>query len=230
MGKKQAESIGEEKMATIAEIKTKGTITICDEISFKVIVDALKGIFNCHLGSFREASWFPEGKIGIGERFVWFPKLSLANGQPVAKKWDNYFFYTEKYICEREMLTKERGTKICKGNPSHYNNPLDCIKSGKPVPTLTPEICNFVNHNFEWHSKEKAAFIKVNDGGYKFFGVYKFIGVQTVEYEKIEREGEHSDYNIKDKYINVFERTKTELIISDWACSAQNCQTCPYII
>jgi len=219
-------------MTTSAEIKAKGTITICDEISFRVIVDALNGLFNCPLKSFREAAWFPEGKRGIGERFAWFPKLSLANGQPIAK-WDDYFFYTEKYICEREMLTTERGTEICKGNPSHYNNPLDCINSSKPVPPLTPEICQFINHDFEWHSKEKAAFIKINGEDYKFFGIYKFIGIQTVEYEKIKREGDYSNYNIKDKYINVFERIKTELIISDLACPVlkQNCQaSCPYMI
>jgi len=205
---------GEEKMTTIARIKEKGTITINDDISFRLIVEALNGLFNCGYRGYQSSSWFPKGKKD--ERFAWFPKFSLANGQPVAVEWDNYFFDTENYICERRMLTKAAEIEICKGNPSHYNNPLDCIKSGKPIPTLAPKKCQFADNNFEWHSKTRATFGKVNDGDYKFFGIYEFIGVQTVDYEKIIRNGSYSSYNVKDKYIGVFKRTQTELKISEW--------------
>jgi len=203
-------------MTTIAEIKAKGTITVNDNISFKLEVDVLNEIFNCGYKEFQKASWFPEGK-NKGKRFVWFPKFSFANGQPVAVEWDNYFFNADQnYICERRMLTEAASSPICKGNPSHYNNPLNYIKSGEPVPALDIGRCQFIDFDFEWHSKTKAAFGKINDEVYKFFGIYEFIGVQIADYEKINRYGNNSHLNVKDKYINVIKRTQTELKISDW--------------
>jgi len=193
-------------MATIAQIKAKGTISVSDNVSFSCIVDVLNGVFNCSYGGYQFGAW--PRNYRNSNKMVWFPKLSLDNGKPVAKEWDNYFFNKGKiYICQRRMLTDKNQAKICQNNPTHYNDPLDCLKAGKPIPLISSG-CS-ISHN----DKKIAVFAKVNNKNYIFFGVYKFIGIQTVQYENIIRK---SSYCIKGKYIEVYEKISEELNINEW--------------
>jgi len=199
---------------------TKEILTLNYNISWTRIVDVLNEVFNCGYGGYQSASWFPNGRDG--EKIAWFPKLSLNNEKPVAKEWDNYFFGTEKkLICQRRILTKEEDTKPCQGNKSHYNNPLDYSES---VPPISPE-CQIADykikiHGRNWHSKEIAVFAKLNEC-YRFFGIYKFLGIQIKPFEKIIRNN-RCIYTVKDKYIEVFERISEELKISEWKHTASN--------
>jgi len=200
----------------------KEVISVSDNLSFRLIVDVLNEVFHLGYEKWSIGNYF--SKTEQDGRYIWFPKFSRpefysANGQPVIKEWDNSFFDKEKkYICERRVLTKEEAatkTKICKGNPSHYNNPLDCINNRQPVPSLTSEKCKFsidIDYSFERHNRITAVFGKVGNY-YRFFGIYEFIGVQTEKYEKIEQ---NNPYTIKDKYINIYKRTNSELKISEW--------------
>jgi hypothetical protein len=191
---------------------TSECIKTSDGTFWTRIVDVLNEVFNCGYDDYQSASWFPNGRDG--KKVAWFPKLS--NGKnPLAKEWDNYFYdQKNNFICQRRILTKEEDTMVCHGNLSHYNNPL----SDGSVPIFSPE-CQIANyktkiHGKNWHSKEIAVFAKVNKS-FKFYGIYEFIGVQTVSFEKITRNN-NCEYIVKDKYIEVFKRISEELINSEW--------------
>jgi len=195
------------------------TISASDGITFPRIIDVLNKVFNCSHKSFLKATWFPNGRNG--RNVVWFPKLSLPNGKPVAYEWGNYFFEGNlNFICQRRMLTieeKKEEPLICEGNKSHYNNPLDCIKANQPIPPFSSDTCNIIGDKVHWHSKTHAVFAKVNNEYYKFFGIYKFIGIQTMEqYEEITRDYPTNTHRIKNKYIEVYKKISEELKISEW--------------
>jgi len=186
----------------------KGTISINDKVTYRTIMDVLKDVFKYDRGGRPKAVWFPNKENE--KNVVWFPKLSWGNGEPVADEWDNFFFDSENiFLCQRRILM-EKNAEICKGNEKHYNSPLDRIKTGKSIKPFSSENCSD-----NWHYKTRAVFAKTDDKHYKFFGIYKFKGIQTTQYEKITR-NDPKKPSIKSKYIEVFERTSEELIISEW--------------